>query len=432
MDENKTHHHHSDHSHHHHSRHSKKKRTRFSKFMAENKRSLIGVGISLSLFLVIIAMVAVYQWQREPLTVGEDADKTIPTTSPQIQTDVVIPDGMVGLAVPHMTEPIPLADSWVTACVSDPDLTAVSQILEGYRNGTRLDRGLPVELSFEVTSLPKDIFVASSRITVSEDPNFGSSRNFNLSKDQRSVEVYLLKANTPYYYRVSVTLSDRSVTTIQGTFRTADTRRILSIEGAVNVRDIGGWKTSDGKTLRQGRLYRGSELDDATGKGYLLTDSGRQNLLTVLGIRMDMDLRTPEVASTYNALGENVTRTVYNAPQYEQIFTDSGKARMKEIFTDLADIENYPIYLHCTHGLDRTGTVVYLLQAVLGVSEADLIREYELSSLYYTGTSRKLLQPMIDGLNALGGDTMQENAETYLLSIGITESQLAALRAIYL
>lgn len=422
-------HHHHHHSHHHHSK-RKKKKTKFAKFLAENKRALIGVGISLVVFAVLIVCVVLFQNSGEKIS-GEVA-ATQPTQA-QPQTQVQISSGTVGLALPHITQDVPLVDSWVEACVSDDALTPATQILEGYRkDGSRLDIGLGVELRYEVTSLPQDLFVASAKIQVSADPSFSSSRSFDLGPEERSVKVYLLKADTEYHYRVSVTLSDRSVTSIQSSFHTADLPRILSIDGIVNVRDIGGWETTDGKTIRQGRLYRGSELDDAKGNGYELTQTGLQDMLTVLGIRMDMDLRTPAVVDGHRALGENVAQKVYSAPQYEGIFTDAGKDAMKEVFTDLSNLDNYPVYLHCTHGMDRTGTVCYLLEAVLGVSEEDLIREYELSALYYTVTDRTLLEPMIQGLKEYGGETLQQNAENYLLSIGITADQIAALRSIYL
>ncbi len=49
----------------------------------------------------------------------------------------------------------------------------------------------------------------------------------------------------------------------------------------------------------------------------------------------------------------------------------------------MADRENYPIYLHCTYGNDRTGTICYLLEALLGVRDEDLLKEYRLSVTYY-------------------------------------------------
>lgn len=44
-----------------------------------------------------------------------------------------------------------------------------------------------------------------------------------------------------------------------------------------------------------------------------------------------------------------------------------------------ADFNNYPILFHCIYGADRTGTVAYLLEALCGAEENELIKDYELT-----------------------------------------------------
>ena len=57
----------------------------------------------------------------------------------------------------------------------------------------------------------------------------------------------------------------------------------------------------------------------------------------------------------------------------------------RKIFSYLADRNNYPFYIHCSAGADRTGTLCALINGVLGVSEDDLIRDYELTSFSKQG-----------------------------------------------
>lgn len=414
------------HHHHHHHKRSKKNKGKFAKFMHENKRPLIGMAIALALFAAL-AVVGAVLYAQKPL-----GDSGNPTTPPVIRTEVQ-QEELVALGLPYLKEDVRLVDEWVTACVTDPELTPALQILAGYReDGLRLDRGLSAKLRYQATRLPEGCTVQSAQLLVSVDPAFPAQglRRFDLKADENSKDVNLLKVDTTYYYRFDVTLSDGSVVFVQSSFHTAATPRILSIEGLANVRDIGGWVKAEGKTLRQGLLYRGSEIDDAAGKGYKITSKGLGEL-QMLGIKTDMDLREHDVAEKGHGVCENWI--VYDAPMYVQIFHNTEP--MQKIFTDLANADNYPIYLHCTHGKDRTGTVVFLLEAVLGVSEADLIREYELSALYFDmakDLSTDDIYKVIEWLEDFGGDSLQENAKLYLLSIGITEEQIENLKTIYL
>ena len=104
---------------------------------------------------------------------------------------------------------------------------------------------------------------------------------------------------------------------------------------------------------------------------------------------------------------------------------------MKEIFTDLADPDNYPIYLHCTYGIDRTGTTCYILEAVLGLNETELQTEYALSN-WYRSFNQKKVNKIKTGLADYPGANINQRAVNYLLSCGITQEQIDTIRSIYL
>ena len=204
----------------------------------------------------------------------------------------------------------------------------------------------------------------------------------------------------------------------------------VPIAGVSNTRDIGGYVTTEGKTIKKGMLLRGSELDGAVLKDNVITEHGRNKLLRTYGIKTEMDLRNKSV-SKGDMLGEGVAHKYYNAPQYEQIFTVGGKAKMKEIFTDLSNPDNYPIYLHCSYGIDRTGTTCYILEAVLGLNETQLQSEFALSGWKYS-YKQEYADKIKNGLNDYEGDTIRQRAVSYLLSCGITQQQIDTLRDIYL
>jgi protein-tyrosine phosphatase len=412
------------HHHHHHSRRHHRKKNKFQKFWKKHKKSIRNIAmlvLALALVLTVAAFADLY-------TKGYQKDPEVSDSLQQVA---------IRTELPHFEGDIPLIKEAALQYLNrDPGEDAMSAMKRINTTMERLDVGLPVRLSFDVSGLPTGCSVVSATLEVSEHQNLSNPTVYHVAPGQNAVNVPHLKTNTQYYYLFSCTLSDGTVTSAGSSFRTADTPRILSIDGIANVRDIGGWKTVDGKTIRQGLLYRGTELDGAVEEKYTLTDTGRHDMLAVLGIRTDMDLR----ARTDNAFGSDALGTGvrhiyygdYGAPCYVDIFGRGYMKLMAQIFADLAVEGNYPVYLHCTYGMDRTGTVCYLLEALLGLSEPDLQAEYELSVLYsgYVGT--EYLLPFVEEMKKLPGDTMQQKAEGYLLSAGVTAEQIAEIRRIFL
>ena len=92
------------------------------------------------------------------------------------------------------------------------------------------------------------------------------------------------------------------------------------------------------------------------------------------------------------------------------------------------------MYLHCTWGRDRTGTVVLLLQGLLNVSEEDLLEEYRLTG-YVTpavATNNKMDTVFLQ-LGGYEGDTLQEKIISYLTTdIGVTQEEIDSIQSIFL
>ena len=156
-------------------------------------------------------------------------------------------------------------------------------------------------------------------------------------------------------------------------------------------------------------------------------------MLNDLHIKTEMDLRSEaEDVNKIDALGENVRHIYYDAPMYSTMFREEHGETMRTIFTDLADPANYPVYLHCTYGQDRSGTVCYLLGTLLGMDETDLMKEYMLSGLHHGYVAMDEINAFVRRINEMSGVTTREKVERYLLDVGVTFEQIQSIRNILL
>lgn len=240
---------------------------------------------------------------------------------------------------------------------------------------------------------------------------------------QSGVTVDNLKMNTTYFWKVN----DSAVHTF---ITEDDVPRWITVKGLSNVRDMGNWKTRDGRRVRQGLIYRGSEMDNVQ----TITEEGIYTLRHKLHIRTDLDLRRDALGRvTASPLGEQVQFFLIPASPYAGFMEDTPESRqvVYRIFSILAEKDNYPIFLHCRGGVDRTGTVILLLNAILGVDYEDLVLDYELSTLSRWGPRYRNNERYVGFMEALEqfeGTTVNEKAESFLRSVGVGDELLGKLR----
>ena len=273
----------------------------------------------------------------------------------------------------------------------------------------------------------------SGSITVSEENSYSNGQKYEFDYKNNSLTINNLKTGANYYYFTEIKGADGNTESSKGTFKTADTNRFISISGLYNTRDIGGYNTSYGKKVKQGLLIRGTEIDGLVESSYFLSDKEDVKQFSFV---CDLDLRSSSIINTNykSRLGDNVAHKFYNSPMYGGVFSNGSEPVLKQIFTDLADKNNYPMYLHCTYGADRTGTIVFLLQGLLGVSEEDMKTEYKLTGFfskdYVIGTN---LNGIYGGIEGVTGNTINEKIENYLVgTVGITAEQVQSIRNIFL
>ncbi len=189
-----------------------------------------------------------------------------------------------------------------------------------------------------------------------------------------------------------------------------------------NTRDMGGWRTTNGKVVKQGLIYRTAELEWCNPTG---ANGMRQELTylkNTLGIKFDMDFRNYTDLQNKLAyvgansitehgwrwawkngsylnlnesnIGEGVVRLNINKltgvqfgsyteliPKKSATATDNKDDRKNVwcAFTNLANSANWPMVFHCSHGKDRAGTFALVIQGVLGVPKEAALKDYAIS-----------------------------------------------------
>lgn len=248
-----------------------------------------------------------------------------------------------------------------------------------------------------------------------------------------SIIVNDLYAGEAYYYQIVVNFAGTTAESQVFDFKTAELPRTILIDGVSNTRDLGGWKTTDGKyRVRQGLVYRGAAADD-------ITEEGKVQFLSTYGIKTDLDVRGEKKKSP---LGDDVNFVNVRGPMYMQITEVDFQAALAEEIRTFADIDNYPIYFHCQVGRDRTGTLAFLINALLGVSEEDLYMDYELSmfseAAWRDNTPVDTLVnyhfvSVVEYIKSYGDGTLAENTENFMKNeLGITQAEIDAIRALLL
>lgn len=295
------------------------------------------------------------------------------------------------------------------------DYTLISSYADG-------EEELSKPKAIVITWEEKDDF-SNYTFYLSEDENFNTYRKYITYS--ASVELINLKINTTYYWYVENVSNNK----IQSFVIETSAPRNLDVDGLTNVRDVGGYKIGNDKYSNQGLIYRSSRLNENETKDLLITDSGIKEMLEVLGVKSELDIRRTD----NNENGGITSSPLGSEVNYFSVPMNSGgnciilnKEVLKDAFSVLGDKDNYPIVIHCSIGTDRTGMLCFLINALLGVSEEDLYRDYLFSNFGNIGRSRSfsIIGKYIDTVKLASGKTLAERTFNYLLSLGVSEVDL--------
>ena len=181
--------------------------------------------------------------------------------------------------------------------------------------------------------------------------------------------------------------------------------RKLPFTGAHNFRDLGGYRTQDGRTVKWGKVYRSDNLHSLTDED--VDYMKRLNIKSVVDFRSDEeredepDRLTPNMTQillpiqfrpkeiddgttkdfmkdlTFGTLDSSNLLYDFNIAIVKQ-FTEE----YKQFFRHIVDNNAEPLLLHCTAGKDRAGFASAMVLSILGVPRDKVIEDYLLTNTY--------------------------------------------------
>lgn len=309
--------------------------------------------------------------------------------------------------------------------INDASYTSIAK----YTSGTYVEGNpLPVTLSLKS---------GSSYLLMSEKEDF-SDHSWSFEVDGiTKYELFNCKSGTTYYWK-TLDSSKESLSSIKSFSISDKYPRHLYVDGVKNVRDL-GYKGY----IKQGLIYRGGEFDylHASAMKNNITEEGKTTLLEQLRIKTEIDLRfTDESKGTTSALGDAVNYCF--EPMYykgsENILTYTSETadnpgKIKNIFSLLADEQNYPLYFHCAKGKDRTGLISYLLKGLLGQDENEIYKDYLFTNFTYSNAVdvQNIIDSYVANIKASSGELLKDKISHYLQdTIGVSGQEISSIISI--
>ena len=326
---------------------------------------------------------------------------------------------------------------------ADYSYTYVTSYYTGTGSGKRLDLPKPVTVTWTNPASDNSL----KTVYVYKDPAMEDLELavWAASTMATSAQIYNLIPGKTWYYRVSGDGKDVSA----GVFKTTGRRRMVKVgestygkNYANNCRDFGGQVTADGRTVKYGKIFRGSNMDDTS-------PEAKKVLLEYLKVGLDVDLRAQGSGDRgkyqLDALSLGAMHTTETYGSWANL---SDKARMKATLTRIFSAvgNNVVVYVHCKVGADRTGYVCMLLEALLGVPQNRCDLDYEMTSFsgavgartrtgtgnyYYVSKTSDGVTTVqgVDFINTFAGDTFQDKAVNYVTNtLGIPASTIATFQ----
>ncbi|WP_125771045.1 tyrosine-protein phosphatase [Companilactobacillus furfuricola] len=215
-------------------------------------------------------------------------------------------------------------------------------------------------------------------------------------------------------------------------------KRILDLEGAINLRELGGYKTTDGKTVKYRKLLRSGDISNIT--------SDTLKYLKAYGLKYVVDFRSmneqklwPDVNAKFYEIypdpvyplkgnGEKLANILpqnndtYLGSIYQSIVLDAhAQQSYSLLFQLLLDNkeEDHSVLFHCAAGKDRTGVGAILILKALQVDTPTIVSDYLLTNLMYS--DQKTIDQTLN----------DENGDQTINKMNMTKADVQSIESVF-
>jgi protein tyrosine/serine phosphatase len=184
--------------------------------------------------------------------------------------------------------------------------------------------------------------------------------------------------------------------------------RHIALEGAVNFRDLGGYPTRDGRSIRWRTVFRADGLSQLSPRDHAT--------VRTLGVATVIDLRTTAEVERGRFPVEEIPVGFHHLPfveglpdprEFEMLpgmlaaqyldMIDEASGPIAQVLRIVALQRAHPLIVHCTAGKDRTGVLVAVLLGILGVPDDVIVEDYALSAAAMRALRDKLIERYPEG-----------------------------------
>lgn len=279
----------------------------------------------------------------------------------------------------------------------------------------------------------------SLTLRVGRKSDFSDAYIVGISPFESEVRVRNLMPYTMYHYIITTLQGD---TVALGHVYPRGRLRMIGVPaGGFNIRDLGGWPTSDGRMVKYGKLFRGSELN-----GGHVADSTSLAWLQQAGVGAEIDLRYKgeNSGAGISAFGFKDSTMVEKGQPYTYLLTNNlstqaylldyetflSRMRMSLRFINMNLSQGKGVYFHCAWGIDRTGLMALMLEGLLGVGYDAMMKDYELSYFVGSNKPKSKMDEIINYIEGISGNTLQEKFNTFFVEkVRVTQAEIDYFRS---